>query len=66
MIGSSDERVEQARAYFADMAAKHKSGAAHVQASHMVALAEAVQEAIRSVDMIKSEIHEIRHTLGVH
>ena len=66
MIGSSDERVEQARAFFADVAAKHKSGAEHLRAVHMVAVTEAVQEVIRSLDMIKNEIHEIRHTLGVH
>lgn len=65
MDKSYDVRMEEARQYFRDAASEEKNASRRLLAQHLAEMAEAIQEDMRMLDVLKDRIEEIRHTVGV-
>lgn len=66
MKRTSDERMEEARAFFSARAAAVQDEAERQQLNHLADMAESVQEVVRTLDYIKIQLQDIRHTLSLH
>ena len=66
MKRTSDERMEEARAFFSARAAAVQDEAERQQLTHLADMAESVQEVVRTLDYMKIQLQEIRHALSLH
>ena len=66
MKRTSDERMEEARAFFSARAAAVQEEAERQQLAHLADMAESVQELVRTLDYMKIQLQEIRHALSLH
>ena len=65
MKHSIDEVLEEARQFFLDRAQIAKSPEAKAVNEHLRALSEVIQENTRMLDVLRHELDELRHVVGV-
>lgn len=66
MIRSIEDKMEEARQYFVQKAGAEPDAQQRRHLEYCADLAEAVQETTRLIDLVKTQLEEVRHAVGRH